>query len=113
MAPSRFPRLLFIGVTPVLAMSVLLSGVGSAVRTQSLQQEVDRTIARQSGALVVVDVVSGAVLAANRLDLAARTLARPGSTLKPFVLMELLESHRLDASRKLMCRRLLRIGNVR
>jgi cell division protein FtsI/penicillin-binding protein 2 len=69
-------------------------------------------MAGQSGALVIVDIVSGAVLAAHRLDLAARTLARPGSTLKPFVLMKLLESHRLDANRKLMCRRVLRIGNV-
>jgi cell division protein FtsI/penicillin-binding protein 2 len=68
---------------------------------------------RQSGALVVVDVASGEVLAAHRLDLAARTLARPGSTLKPFVLMELLKTRRLDANRKLVCRRGLRIGNVR
>ena len=67
---------------------------------------------RQSGALVIVDVTSGAVLAEHRLDLAARTLARPGSTLKPFVLMELLESHWIDANRKLMCRRVLRIGPV-
>ena len=112
MVSSRFGQVFLIAVIPVLTMPVLLSGLSSVVRTQSLQQVVDRTMVGQSGAFVVVDVASGAVLAAHRLELAARTLSRPGSTLKPFVLINLLESHRLDANRKLICRRVLRIGSV-
>lgn len=89
-----------------------LPGLKSADGVINLEQAVERTMAGQSGSLVVVDVASGTVRAAYRLDLAARTLTRPGSTLKPFVLKELLESHRLDASRKFTCRRVLRIAGA-
>jgi len=108
----RSRRVFLIGVVLVFTILFFLTGLSSALGTQSLQQVVDRAMARQFGALIVVDVTTGTVLAAHRLDLAAWSLARPGSTLKPFVLMELLESHRLDANRKLMCRRILRIGSV-
>jgi len=65
------------------------------------------------GATVVADVATGQILAAAALDLAAHRLARPGSTVKPFVLMALLESGKLDARQRLLCRRPLRIGGVR
>ncbi len=65
------------------------------------------------GALVVADVGTGEILAAHELGLAARRLERPGSTLKPFVLMALLESGKLNASQRLQCRRPLRIAGVR
>lgn len=70
-------------------------------------------MARQPGALVVADVVSGKILAARGLDIAAHQTRRPGSTLKPFVLMALLGLRRLNASQKLLCRRPLNIGGVR
>jgi cell division protein FtsI/penicillin-binding protein 2 len=66
-----------------------------------------------SGTLVVVDVSSRAILAATNLNIAEAHLDRPGSTLKPFILMALLESHRLDPEERLQCRRPLRIGSVR
>lgn len=65
------------------------------------------------GAFVVADVVSGEILAARRLDIAAHRLEPPGSTVKPFVLMALLESRKIEAGQRLMCRRLLRIGGVK
>jgi peptidoglycan glycosyltransferase len=93
-----------------LASPAAAAAPGRAAGAEDLQSAVDRAMARQSGAFVVLDVASGTLLASHRLDIAARTLARPGSTLKPFVLRELLESHGLDAEKKLKCRRVLRIG---
>lgn len=112
MEPARFLRVLLPEVTFAFIALGFLAGLSPAIEAQSLQQAVDRTMAGKSGAFVVVGIDSGAILAEHRLDLAARTLERPGSTLKPFVLMELLESHRLDANRKLVCRRVLRIGSA-
>lgn len=79
----------------------------------ALQAAVDRSMQGQAGAVVVADVESGEIIAAHNLELAAGRLARPGSTLKPFVLMALLESGKLDPSQKLLCRRVLRIGGVK
>lgn len=79
----------------------------------ALQAAVDRSLQGQAGAVVVADVKSGEIIASHDLELAARRLARPGSTLKPFVLMALLESGKLDPSQKLFCRRVLRIGGVK
>ncbi len=64
-------------------------------------------------AIVVVDVESGKIIAARGMDLAAHRLATPGSSVKPFVLMTLLESGRLDPQKKLLCHRPLWIGGVR
>jgi cell division protein FtsI/penicillin-binding protein 2 len=76
----------------------------------ALQQAVTRTMAGRSGAAVVVDVQSGKVLAAYRLDVAARRLAHPGSSLKPFTLMALLEAGKINAQTTLLCQRKLTLG---
>jgi cell division protein FtsI/penicillin-binding protein 2 len=76
----------------------------------ALQQAVTRTMAGRSGAAVVVDVQSGKVLAAYRLDVAARRLAQPGSSLKPFTLMALLEAGKVNAQTTLLCQRKLTLG---
>ncbi len=83
------------------------------VRDSALQQAVDRTMAGHAGALVVVEVSSGAILASNNLQLAAHGLERPGSTVKPFVLMALLDSHKVNAEERLICKRPLLIGRTR
>ena len=80
---------------------------------ERLQRATDRAMEKRIGAMVVADVATGQILAAAALDLAAHRLARPGSTVKPFVLMALLESGKLDARQRLLCRRPLRIGGVR
>jgi len=67
----------------------------------------------RSGALVVLDVESGKILAAHDLRLAAMALARPGSTVKPFVLRALLAARKVDPEQRLICRRVLRIGGVK
>lgn len=60
--------------------------------------------------IVVLDIASGRVLAASHLDEAARTLAAPGSTLKPLALYGLVAAGRWDARRRIACDRRLRIG---
>ncbi len=79
----------------------------------ALQKSVDRAMEKHPGTFVVVDVSSGKILASNNLHLAATTLQTPGSTLKPFVLMTLLDLHRVDPAQKLLCKRKLQIGSER
>jgi peptidoglycan glycosyltransferase len=76
----------------------------------ALQSAVSRAMAGQSGTTVVLDVRSGQVLASYRLDLAARRLAFPGSSIKPFTLMALLDAGTLDAGTALMCKRSVSIA---
>jgi cell division protein FtsI/penicillin-binding protein 2 len=78
-----------------------------------LQQAVDRGLDGSAGIIPVVDVESAEILAAKNLEFASKQFIRPGSTLKPFVLMELLDSARLDPNERLICRRPLRIGGMR
>jgi len=93
-----------------LAPTLCAQGISN---NDSLQRAADRAMEKRIGAMVVADVATGQILAAAALDLAAHRLARPGSTVKPFVLMALLETGKLDARQRLLCRRPLRIGGVR
>ena len=76
----------------------------------ALQQAVTHAMAGRSGTAVIVDVQSGKVRAAYRLDVAARRLAHPGSSLKPFTLMALLEAGKVNAQTTLLCQRKLTLG---
>lgn len=100
----------------LLAISLLSSSHGRPNERSgepALQKAVDKALGDRAGSIVVLDVKSDKILAASHLDLAANRLVRPGSTLKPFVLMELLQSGKLDASQHLRCRRPLLIGGMR
>jgi len=81
--------------------------------TSRLQREVDRAMGRRPGTFVVVGVTSRTILAAHRMDLASLRLEAPGSTLKPFLLMTLLETGKLDPKQRLICLRPLQIGSAR
>ncbi|MGD0892383.1 MAG: penicillin-binding transpeptidase domain-containing protein [Terracidiphilus sp.] len=59
--------------------------------------------------IVVLDVSSGHLLAANHLAVAARTLATPGSAMKPLVLYGLVAAGRWDPARRVECSRKLMI----
>jgi cell division protein FtsI/penicillin-binding protein 2 len=60
--------------------------------------------------IVVLDIATGRLLAASNLSEAARTLAAPGSTLKPLALYGLIDSGRWDPARRIACTRKLSIG---
>jgi cell division protein FtsI/penicillin-binding protein 2 len=63
----------------------------------------------RSGAAVVIDVATGKVLAAYHLEVAARRLALPGSSIKTFTLLALLEADKVNERTTLMCRRGLKV----
>lgn len=81
-----------------------------AAETVALQQAVDRAMRGKSGAAVVIDVASGRVLAAYRPDIAARRLALPGSAIKPFTLITLIESGKVNAQAGVVCKRSMKVG---
>lgn len=81
-----------------------------AAGAADLQPAVTSAMAGKQGAAVVLDVKSGSLLASHRLDIAARSLVRPGSTIKPFVLAALLGTGRGTDSESLLCRRDVRLA---
>ncbi|MGA9567604.1 MAG: penicillin-binding transpeptidase domain-containing protein [Candidatus Korobacteraceae bacterium] len=67
-------------------------------------------MAGKRGSAVVIDVATGKVLAAYHLDVAARRLALPGSSIKTFTLLTLLEAGKINEQTTLMCKRTLKVG---
>jgi membrane peptidoglycan carboxypeptidase len=61
--------------------------------------------------VLVLEVGSGRLLASTHLAEAGRTLATPGSTLKPLILYFALSTGRWDAGRRVACSRKLRISS--
>lgn len=85
------------------------AGAGEA-SVPALQTAAVRAMAGRRGAAVVVSVRSGQILAAYHLDVAARRLVQPGSSIKPFTLLALLQAGKIDAHTSLMCKRTVSIG---
>lgn len=63
--------------------------------------------------IVVLDRRTGHIVASHHLGEAARTLAAPGSTLKPLILYESLASGRWDPGRRIACEGTLLIAGHR
>lgn len=100
----------------LVAMPVCLAAfpaIAGESGSSTLQKASARAMAGRRGAAVVVDVQSGHVLAAYHLDVAARRLVHPGSSIKPFTLLALLQAGKIDGQTALMCRRTVSIGGHR
>lgn len=80
---------------------------------QRLQDAVDDAMRPHKGTAVVLELRTGKVIAAHDLDIAARRVATPGSTVKSFVLLKLLETGKVKASERFVCPRRVRIGGKR
>ena len=80
---------------------------------EKLQDAVDDAMRARKGTAVVLDLRTGKIIAAHDLDTAARRVATPGSTLKTFVLLKLLETGKARASEEYVCPRRVRIGGKR
>jgi cell division protein FtsI/penicillin-binding protein 2 len=80
---------------------------------EKLQDAVDAAMRPRKGTAVVLDLRTNKILAAHDLDTAARRVATPGSTVKSFVLLKLLESGKAKASERYVCPRRLRIAGKR
>ena len=61
----------------------------------------------------MLDIASGRLLAAHQLNDAARTLAAPGSTLKPLVLYGLVNAGRWNPASRIACKRQLVVAGHR
>lgn len=82
----------------------VLNMVCRAGLAQAWQSAVDQaTKATPEARVIVLDVATGRLLAAHRLDLAARTLAAPGSTLKPLLLYQLVSAGRWNPAQRVAC----------
>jgi len=79
----------------------------------TLDPTIAKLMAGKPGAVVALDVLSGKIIAQSNLKTAAERVAAPGSTLKPFVLLELLQSGKLDPVQHLVCHRRLTIAGRR
>lgn len=67
---------------------------------------------RPDARIVIVDIESGQLVAAHHLADAARTLAAPGSSIKPLVLYALVQLGRWNPDRRIACdRRLIVAGH--
>ena len=97
----------------MLALNLLPSICSFKSHDLRLQGAVNRGLDRHAGTVVVIDIESQEILAAHNLEFAGKQLLRPGSTLKPFVVMELLDSDKPDPKQRLICRRPLRIAGLR
>lgn len=60
--------------------------------------------------ILVLDVKTNRILAAHQLGEAARTMAAPGSTLKPLVLYGLIVAGQWDPARRVACNRKLMVA---
>lgn len=67
-------------------------------------------MAGRLGAVVVLDVSAGRLLFCHDGERAALRQARPGSTIKPFTLLALLASGRIDGQSRLACGRRVRLA---
>lgn len=95
---------------------LLCLGFGAAQQKPAapdLQPVVSELMKGKAGAVAVLDVASGKLIASWNLKLAAQRLAAPGSTVKPFVLDELLRAGKIRAEQRLVCRRPLYIEGRR
>jgi cell division protein FtsI/penicillin-binding protein 2 len=75
-----------------------------------LQRAASRAMAGRTGSVVVIDVAAGKVLAAYHPEAGARRVVLPGSAIKPFTLLALLESGKVNQQTALMCNRSLAIA---
>jgi cell division protein FtsI/penicillin-binding protein 2 len=97
----------------VLAASGALSATAQAP-APPWQSTVDLATRQSPDArIVVLDISSGRLLASHRLDEAARTLAAPGSTLKPLVLYALVRAGRWNPAHRVACDRQLVVAGHR
>jgi cell division protein FtsI/penicillin-binding protein 2 len=98
----------------LLAVSSGTQAVFCQTRAPPWQNAVDRTAHEAPEArIVVLDIASGHLLAAHQLNDASRTLAAPGSTLKPLILYRLVSAGRWNPASRIACSRQLVVAGHR
>ncbi len=94
----------------VIRIFLILLALFCSASAADLDAALARIMKGRSGTAVVVGVSSAKILGAYHLDVAARRLARPGSTFKTFTLLALLNSGKVKPADLFTCRRNLHVG---
>jgi cell division protein FtsI/penicillin-binding protein 2 len=89
----------------ILAAVLMLASAGNA-----LQDAVNHAMFGKQGSAVVMRVGSGEILASYRIDVAARRLASPGSTVKPFTLLALMDAGLVTETTAVFCPHTVRVN---
>ena len=76
--------------TAIAALALVL--VPALACAEDLARVVGRSMRGLAGTALVADVATGRLIASHRVDLAARRLVPPGSTIKPFTLLAYRQS---------------------
>jgi cell division protein FtsI/penicillin-binding protein 2 len=98
----------------ILAASSAISAPSQIPAPPAWQSAIDRATDHSPDArIVVLDIASGRPLASHQLSDAARTLAAPGSTLKPLVLYSLIRAGRWNPVNRVACNRQLVVSGHR
>jgi penicillin-binding protein 2 len=97
-----------LGVIAALSAALCTAQPGGAGAT--FAPVIAREMASKPGTVVVMEVASGRIIAQWNPKVAALRVAAPGSTIKPFVLLELLRLGKLNPRQHVACHRLLTIG---
>jgi len=91
------------------AISLVLGAF--APSTKAATRGLERFVGSPAGTAIVIDVKSRRLLGIANAPVAARFVAPPGSTWKPFVLSALIERGRLGNDNSFLCPGRLRIAN--
>jgi len=109
------------GFLQTIALLAASGALGASCQTpvSAWQSAVDRAVRQSPNAttldarIIVLDIASGRLLASHRLSDAARTVAPPGSTLKPLVLYALVRAGRWNPANRVACDRQLVVAGHR
>src|SRR6266404_743668 len=85
---------------PLFALIWAMPGSAQSSIASRLQKQMADAMAGRPGAVVALDAGTGKLLAEWNLTVAAQRLEQPGSTVKPFVLMELLRSGKVQPGQR-------------
>jgi len=97
----------------VVALGWVLPGLAQPANVSRLQKQMAESMAGRPGAVVALNAETGKIIAELNITVAAQRLELPGSTVKPFVLMELLRSGKVEPTKRVACHRPLYIGGHR
>lgn len=113
MPPARSLRGIWRALAALHLLGVLC-GAGFAQQAPQWRAAVE-VAARQTpdARIIIVNIADGRPLAAHRLRDAARTLAAPGSTLKPIAIYSLIAEGRWNPEQRVACNRRLVIAGHR
>lgn len=98
----------------IIIATLLIEPGGGCSQANGWAPALDKAArAAPSARILILDLAEERILGAHHLEDAARTLAAPGSTLKPLILYELLASGRWNPERRVACDRSLAISGRR